>query len=367
MRRIGRALALVAVFLGVLYASTRLVNRIDPFREVPTLREKWDYWLEHKDEYDTVFIGTSRIYRGLKPAVFDEVTAAGGLPTKTFNFGVDGMLPPEDAYVAEYVLRNPGKNLRWVFLELGVFVEDFEDRDPNSVRSAHWHDWERTWLCIRANLWPKGKKEKWRTWFRSKDGKPWPADVAWTHFRLFFSKSLNLGRGAAALEEYMLGKGPKMRLLGENSDGYNAYKDARTLKGEGLAYYMRLLDNRQRNPAKLSTLKTYHQECFDDSVKAVRATPAKPIALIGPTTGPLRLRPAESSGVPVIDLCDVQAYPQLFTPDVRVDHAHLNDKGADIFTRMVATQFLQVARGLPPGGPTPASAPDAPAPTQPPR
>jgi hypothetical protein len=354
MPRLIRAVALVAVFIGVLLGSSALVSQVDPFREVPTLREKWDHWLEHKDDYDTIFIGTSRMYRGLKPKVFDEVTAAGGVPTRTFNFGVDAMLPPEDAYVAEYILRNPSKNLRWVFVELGVFIDDFEDREPDSIRSSHWHDWRRTWLCIRANLWPKGKKEKWKKWFTSENGKPWPADIAWTHFRLFVKKSLNLGRGAAALEDLMLGKGPKPFSLGPGRDGYNPYKDAKTLAGPEVDEYMRVLEKRQRSPAKFSQLKTYHQECFDDEVKLVRAVSAKPIALVGPTTGPLRLRPAESSGVPVIDLCDVHAYPQLYAPDVRIDHAHINDKGADIFSRMVAEQFLNVAKGLPPtGGATP--------------
>src|SRR4029078_1657438 len=193
MRRLIHALGLVAIFFGVLLGATALLSRVDPFREVTIMREKWDFWQQHKDEYDTLFIGTSRIYRGLKPTVFDEVTAAGGVPTHTFNFGVDAMLPPEDAYVAEYILRDPPKNLRWVFLELGVFIDDFRERDADSIRSSHWHDWRRTWLCIRANLWPKGKKEKLQKWFKSTDGKSWPADVAWTHFRLFVKRSLNLG------------------------------------------------------------------------------------------------------------------------------------------------------------------------------
>jgi hypothetical protein len=350
MRRLIHALVLVAIFFGVLLGATALLSRVDPFREVTILREKWDFWQQHKDEYDTVFIGTSRIYRGLKPTVFDEVTAAGGVPTHTFNFGVDAMLPPEDAYVAEYILRDPPKNLRWVFLELGVFIDDFRERDADSIRSSHWHDWRRTWLCIRANLWPKGKKEKWQKWFKSTDGKPWPADVAWTHFRLFVKRSLNLGRGAAAVEELMLGEGPKVSRLGTRRDGYSPYGKDRRLAGAELDQYMRGLERRQQIPARLSQLKNHHQDCFDDMVKLVRKTSAKPIALIGPTTGPLRLRPAESSGVPLIDLCDVQAYPQLFTPDVRIDHAHINDKGATIFTRMVAEQFLNVTKGLPPTG-----------------
>jgi hypothetical protein len=58
-----------------------------------------------------------------------------------------------------------------------------------------------------------------------------------------------------------------------------------------------------------------------------------------------------------MDFCDVHAYPELFVPEVRIDHAHLNATGAELFTRMIATQFLDIARtqsaAAPPSSPTP--------------
>lgn len=344
MRQVIRGLGYAVLFVAVLIVGGLILHRTDPFREVPMVREKWDHWLAHKDEYDTVFIGTSRTYRGISPALFDEATAAAGVPTRSFNFGIDAMLPPEDAYVAEYVLRNSSRKLKWVFIELGVFVDDFEDRDPDSIRSRHWHDWRRSSLCIQATLWPKQKSEKIKTWFRPRKDKPWPADTAYTHLRLFGVRFLNLGRGAAMMNEWLANTGPDLNYLGRARDGYNPYPKSAVLKGDGLAAYEKLVADRQRDPATLSPLKLQHQETFDDVVNYARKAGAKPIAIIAPTTGTLRLRPAESSKVPLIDTCDVQAFPQFFTPDVRVDSAHLNYRGAEMFTRYLAEQFVEIAK-----------------------
>lgn len=347
MRNVIRAFGFALLFVAVLVCGGAVMHRVDPFREVPIVREKWDHWLKHKDEYDTLFIGTSRTYRGVSPALFDEVTAKAGVPTHSFNFGIDAMLPPEDAYVAEYILRHPPKDLKWVFIELGVFVDDFEDRDPDSIRSRHWHDWRRSSLCVQATLWPKQKSEKLKTWFRTRKDKPWPADTAWTHLRLFGTRFLNLGRGAAALNEWMANTGPNPKYLGSGGDGFNPYPRSTVLKGEMLAAYEKSLAERQSNPASPSPLKLQHQQTFDDVVNLVRKVGAKPIAIIAPTTGALRLRPANESRVPLIDACDVQAFPQFFTPDVRIDSAHLNFRGAELFTRYLADQFVELARPTP--------------------
>ena len=347
MQGVIRGIGYAVLFLAVMACGGIALQHVDPFREVPMLREKWDHWQKHKDDYDTVFIGTSRTYRGISPALFDEVTAAAGMPTRSFNYGIDAMLPPEDAYVAEYVLRNPPKNLKWVFIELGVFVDDFEDRNPDSVRSRHWHDWRRTSLCVEATLWPKQKSEKLKTWFKPRKDKPWPADTAWTHLRLFGVRALNLGRGATAMNEWMAGKGPDPRQLGPWGNGFNPYPKSNVLKGDSLVAYEKGLAARQKDPARPAPLKAQQQESFDDVVTYARRAGAKPIAIIAPTTGPLRLRPAGQSKVPLIDACDVQAFPEFFTPDVRIDHAHLNLRGAELFTRYLAGQFVELARQSP--------------------
>ena len=354
MIRILRALGFAALFCGVLFAAALLTSGIDPFRDVDQLSEKWNYWQTNKDRYDTVFIGTSRTLRGVMPSEFDKATAAAGLPTHTFNFGVDGMLAPEDAYVADYILRDPPKNLRWVILELGAFADDFEMRKPSNIRSSHWHDWQRSWLCIRSALWPKQRSVKWQKFFETDDGKASPAADAWTHFRLFVGRTLNLGRGAAAVTASMMAERPRDEFLGPQSDGFFPYPPDVALRGEELTKYLESVTFRKETPSKLTPLTFYHRECVERVLAKVRACGAQPILYTAPSVGPRRLKPAEGSSVPHIDLYDVRKYPALFEPDVRADTMHLNPKGASLCTQEIAHQFIQIATNQ---SPAPVSAP----------
>jgi hypothetical protein len=342
---VKQTISCLLLFILSLATVATLLSRLDPFRELEQLHEKWDYWLEHQDEYDTVFIGSSRTYRGVMPKLFDEVTAAAGVPTRSFNFGIDGMISPEDAYVADYVLRKPPRKLRWVFLEVAKFEGNFENRDPRNVRTRHWHDWQRSWLCIRSTLWPRGKKVGWSKWFRPDDDQPWPADTAWTHLELFGSRTLNLGRGTAALDQIFVPKAAKSEILGPARDGFFPYPAEAGLKGSELARYEQSLAQRQEVPAKLSQLKPHHQEAVDAVLTHARKLGARPVLFVAPSVGESRLRPAEREGIPLFDFYDVNAYPELFAPEVRVDMQHLNARGAEIFTRELAERFTQFATG----------------------
>jgi len=101
MKQILRGLAIVLIFIVALGTTARVLNDVQLFAEIPTLRDKWNHYREHKDEYNSILIGTSRTYRGVMPTILDQLTAQNGVPTKTYNFGIDGMFPPEDAFVAD--------------------------------------------------------------------------------------------------------------------------------------------------------------------------------------------------------------------------------------------------------------------------
>ena len=46
------------------------------------------------------------------------------------------MFSPEDAYVLEALLAARPRQLRRVFIEISFFMQEFEDRDVGTVRSA---------------------------------------------------------------------------------------------------------------------------------------------------------------------------------------------------------------------------------------
>jgi len=335
-----RRLLLILIFLAALAGGVTWLGSLDPFGEVPMVREKWAYWQQHKEEFDTVFIGTSRTHRGIVPAVFDELNAKAGVPTHSFNFGIDGMFPPEDAYVAEAILRDPPKKLKWVILELGVFLGDFEGRPPKSVRSVYWHDWPRTWLVMRNNLWPKKRPVKWQKWFEAKPGEASDADVAMTHLEVWLTKTLNIGRGANLWRARAFGR-PEEDTLGPHKEGFQPTSGDGVMRGDVLKIWREKFAERQQTPGRITPMRPYTQESLDRVLSFVRRCGAQGIVLIAPTTGELRGYPDKASKVPVFDFCDLQKYAELFVEDVRTDTGHVNVRGADLYTRRVSEEFLK--------------------------
>lgn len=344
MRKFFRGLVIALVFVTAFGATARLLNDAKLFAEIPSLRDKWAHYVEHRNDYNALLIGTSRTYRGLMPTIFDQLTAQAGVPTKTFNFGIDGMFPPEDAFVSDKILQSPPKNLRWVFIELGLFIDDFEGRDPDSVRVVYWHDLKRTLLTSRSRLWPKKKSEKWKTWFQSKQGKATAASDVITHWRLFFVKTLNLGRGSELLIDRFMDRRGKGEGVGPARDGFHAMKPGQEMTGAALAAYEKELHQLMQKPAEIRPLPFYGEESLAGVVARVREIGAEPIVFIAPTTGSRREYPSEGLALPMIDLRVPQEVPELFDPAMRADPAHVNAKGAEAMTRRFAEKFIEIAK-----------------------
>src|SRR6185436_943991 len=103
----------------------------------------------HKDEFDTLFIGSSRVYFQISPAIFDRVTRESGMPTHSFNFGIGGMYLPETAYLHEQILNLKPRNLRWVFIEYDELQTKWSPENQTSRRALYWADWKRVSLLLR--------------------------------------------------------------------------------------------------------------------------------------------------------------------------------------------------------------------------
>jgi hypothetical protein len=102
---------------GFLIACVGL-RAVLPFPEIDGgASQKFRFFSAHKDEFDTLFIGSSRIYFQISPAIFDRVTRESGLPTHSFNFGIGSTYLLESAYLLEQILNLKPRNLRWLFIE----------------------------------------------------------------------------------------------------------------------------------------------------------------------------------------------------------------------------------------------------------
>jgi hypothetical protein len=92
-------------------------------------------------------------------------------------------------------------------------------------------------------------------------------------------------------------------------------------------------------------LSSYTVEAYRQCAQEVRNIGAAPIFLITPSTTQINIA-AESTGLAgvVMAFNDPRTYPSLYRTSVRRDGQHLTKSGAEQFTRIVAANFVELAR-----------------------
>ena len=298
---------------------------------------KLKYFSEHKDEFDTVIVGTSQLYYAASPQVFDATTREKGLPTRTFNFGIDAMHPPENFYVLDQILETKPKNLKWVLLELGEVRARWHDI-LGTQRAVYWHDWPRTKLTLKNALNPRGNAN-WliqitRLWLARRD---FASNLA-----LFGKQFANVGRAADFLPGAEQERFSNAALeLGPNRDGYRLGGEAMPAE-RATSFQERLAQ--EISEARPKDLDPATDQGYREAAERIRAAGAKPILLVPPFIfqSPLRFRQSPPPA-PIIAFNDAGKFPEFYDARVRIDDAHLTREGAEKFTVVLATEFLRQA------------------------
>jgi hypothetical protein len=146
--RIGYiALCLVGFLL-----SSELVRAALPGQGTPLTETKLAHFAEHTDDYDTLFFGSSRAYRGIAPEVFDATLADEGIECRTFSFGAPGARATDIYNTLCKLQRLQPTGLRFVFIdpERLEFLAGHDDMLQSSV--VDWHDAESSWLAVKYVL-----------------------------------------------------------------------------------------------------------------------------------------------------------------------------------------------------------------------
>lgn len=322
-----------------------------PFPEIDGgVSQKFRFFAAHKDEFDTLFIGSSRVYFQISPAIFDRVTREGGIPTRSFNFGIGGMYLPETGYLLEQILDLKPRNLRWVFIEYDELQTKWSPENQTSRRALYWADWRRVSLLLRKltdagtdPLWLPSPTKLRDIILRQNDEKNTRSLL--TFYAGQFEKNYtNVARAADVLQHFV-GHDTKERrvsYLGVASDGYvtrpNQMSPTQVATYErGLADAMAQTDTHPLSP--------YAVEAYRECAQEVRNVGATPIFLITPSTTQINVA-SESNGLTSVVMAfnNPRTYPSLYRSSVRRDEQHLTKSGAEEFTRIVAASFVELAR-----------------------
>jgi len=327
------------------------LRAILPFPEIDGgVSQKFRFFAAHKDEFDTLFIGSSRIYFQISPAVFDRVTRESGLPTHSFNFGIGGMYLPETAYLLEQILNLKPRNLKWVFIEYDEMQTKWSPENQTSRRALYWADWKRVSLLLRkltdagtAPLWLPNPAKLREIMLPQNDDKSTGSLL--TFYAGQFEKNYTNVARAADVLDYFLSRDTKERrasYLGAASDGYVTKPNR--MSPTQTAAYERLLAAAMAQ-AGTRPLSPYAVEAYRQCAQEVRNIGATPIFLITPSTTQINMVTERSGALGVVmAFNNPRTYPNLYRSSVRRDGQHLTKSGADEFTRIVAANFVELAR-----------------------
>ena len=351
----GFVALLTAIFFAALGTACTLIGRWLPFPDVPTIRDKMEHLALHGDDYDVIFVGSSRVHFQVLPSIFDQIAHDHGLAVRSFNAAVAAMRPPEDWYILDEILRRPHKRLRWVFVEVMSLNDKGDPTLTGTGRYTYWRDWKRTRLLTRSFFEDcadafAGRSER-------EPGSPGKIEAleraisVWIdNLRLFLENCSNLGRGAEWAGREM-GPSKKQKAHPEYQDHWDGWAFPSIAKPwtddpkRRLAYehaYADLLASDQRFEAG-NRVSWVALRAKLDSLQQAGITP---IMIIAPTVTMKRYYPYQlnGQGPAIMDFSDPRKNPELFTLDHRLDGMHLNYAGSEIFTDEIADQFVEMLK-----------------------
>lgn len=297
--------------------------------EMGPLTDKLRYFAAHKDDYDVVFVGSSRVERGVVPPLFDAELTARGRALRSFNFGVAGMEAHEANALVRRVLALAPARLRWVVVEVDGWDPALDPENRFKRRAVFWHDAAETWSALSSTAALAAPVAV-------------CADLAATHLLHFAARSLALGRGPDAVRSLLGSAAPASSPELARWQGFEPYSET--------SYRYNPL--RRRFLDRLDEYREAVRRLEDDAGAAaspadVAAVRAQVAMILGAGRRPVYLVPPSPRAVPRL-AGDVPAllafnrprdYGELFAVERRFDREHLTQEGAERFTRLLAARF----------------------------
>lgn len=349
-----RVTAQVAVFLVGFGSASSLVRRAIPWPDEYGLRAKYEYLAEHASEFDTLFLGGSVTFYGIIPPVFDQVMAERGHPTRSFNLGVGGMTALEGDHLLRRVLEQPPRPLRWVFVEAANWdARIWYTTNTYASRMAHWHTLEQTLIALRSLSRTSDPPNP-------DEGRLWRWKEGWIHLVLAASHYTGIGQGPRIVpallgldhERIEPSRAELAELHGfvdlDQAQGEEWKARRRDFLAKQDAFLGSVRDIDKGNAVTVPIDLHFNLEGLAAQMAAIRSRGAEPIFYVGPRNfpTPLEYSLAEAGVLPVLlGFNQPERYPNLYRPELRFDLNHLNRRGAEEFTRLLAEAFADRLEG----------------------
>lgn len=354
LRARARPLVVVIIFLAAFVGFSAALETMLPLPDVGDVSQKLAFYTRHKDEYNTVFVGSSRVYRQIAPAVFDRtLNAANGPASHSLNMGAPSMFLPESLFVIDRILALKPARLQRLFIELDDPKLRAEEHAGLVRREVYWHGPEETALTCANIL--TAHSIRWLD----------RVSMLGHQVLLMVRRFTHLGRGWDLWSAFSSTSAPaetppdETGLMGADRDGFAPY---RATLGEGtdrkggqadVKRYLAdlaVLRARREHPRRAQRTTALLRWVLRRKLAALRARGIEPFFVVAPVTtgeeGFLRL-PAENVPATLLAFNDPNAYPELYAVNARADTIHLNERGSLLFTRLLAERVVALDRAPP--------------------
>lgn len=342
-----RGLAYSIIFVLTLILGALLVNNIYSFPnllEKNILAYKFNYFKDHKHEYNTLFFGSSTTYRGIANRSFDQLMQDKGYDITSFNLGMTGMSIGEIDFYITKVLDLKPINLEWIFIDYeDEFVGNIKE-NATAARNIYWHNFRESLLALGQILESKPPTIEYKI------------GTIYANFKSLFLHVFRVGQISELwqnlCEDSQLDStGVDFDLLLQEQGFYAldwAENDERIIKHQQFLdavddYYQELVEYQQSRKT-LSSSKFFISQFIKDTLDRINQQGIKVVFLLSPTTSDISniIHLYQQDYVSLIfAFNDPDTFPDLFEVNHRYDHAHLNEQGARILAHHLAETFAQ--------------------------
>ncbi|HIK11709.1 MAG TPA: hypothetical protein IGS52_15855 [Oscillatoriaceae cyanobacterium M33_DOE_052] len=342
-----RLFSYFAIFFGAFAGTTFGIRLILPPPEIPVVTPKLTTFAATKQNYNAIFIGSSRTYRHIIPSIFDAELQRRGYNITSYNFGIYAMQLPETYFLLQQILAMKPPGLQYVFIDIDSVNLDIPKENRRTDRVISWHGWQQMpeiyQLIGKQNQnWRKKQNlmQLHATPFFSNIGNLGQADRLFALLAPATTKSLNPGYDTAYKEP-----GADGYLSLDNEDDIIFTKQRQEYLAKLDDYHAQVATLAgQEQTQKTRRLQPYEADIIQKLVKAVTDAGATPIFFIHPVLKQeAHLIEAHQKGyIPILfPFNQPDKFPNLYEPENRYDWYHLNHKGAEEFTQLLADEFAR--------------------------
>lgn len=349
----------LTLFVLAFAAVGWVISEARPFARFPVMQKRVAMLEALDPPCDTLFIGSSRIHRGVIPEVFDRRLDRVGLASSSFNAAVGGMRPHECNVNLRKIIESGIQPIRRVFIELSPWNPRVAEANRFVRRTFAWHTAEELPAILDSEVRLSRLEAEIAADLAAAEEADGPAVVPgpslatrlYGHLEHFAGYWTNVGEGPFVWrqllgQDFALGPASEQQRLDRGwqelttdspeaiefrkrfLDGLDGYGHQLVRKTEGS------LDPRKGDLLAEDALLAQARWLVARGIEVVYVIPPVPKAIAIPAW----LEDGRE-GVRLLRFDFPADYPTLFVLENRVDFDHLTANGARLFTTALADKY----------------------------